>query len=85
MKRVLFNILVSFLIVSPLAAQDQTLKGKVLPGDNTPPKLWGGIRIVVKNRANDQEISGEQRVTMDQDWFHGAPLGARVDVLFDKD
>ena len=79
---------VSFIIVYgclPIIAQQPKLNGKVISTEKPLPRLWGGVRIKVKNRINNQEVEGEQTVTSDQDWYHGAPLGASVDVLFDKD
>ena len=67
-----------------LAAQVPTLRGKVVAREKPPPQHWGDVRIKVKNLANNQEIEGEQKNTNDQDWYHVALLGARVDVMFDK-
>lgn len=71
--------------MSLVAQQMPTLRGTVLPDENPPPKLWGGVRIRVKNRSNDnKEVPGEQKITDNHDWYHVAPLGAWVDVWFDK-
>jgi len=69
----------------PLAAQDPRLQGKVVPAEspNNPPRLWS-VKITVNNKLTHKEVEGEQRYTQDHNWFHFAPLGAVVEVLFDK-
>src|SRR5713101_1405081 len=76
--------LVVMTCVMPLAAQEPTLKGKVISAEDPQPRNWGGVKIRVNKRPNNSEVGGEQKVTKDQDWYHVAPLAAHVDVLFDK-
>lgn len=80
----LFVLLVA--CTADLAAQETTLKGKVLPEGYwySAPWLWGGVRVRVKDRDTGDYVPGEQELTQDQDWFHVARPGSLVDVLFDK-
>lgn len=86
MKYYIACLILLFTCAAPLVAQETNLKGKVVPWESSRelPKLWRGVRITVKYHGTDQEIPGEQGETEDQSWFHVAPIGARVDVYFDK-
>lgn len=86
MKYYIACLILLFTCAAPLAAQETNLKGQVVPGESPRdlPKLWRGVRITVKYHGTDQEIQGQQSETEDQSWFHVAPIGARVDVYFDK-
>ncbi|HET6974907.1 MAG TPA: HEAT repeat domain-containing protein [Pyrinomonadaceae bacterium] len=74
-------IIVLFIPVGDVCAQQSSLKGKVsLAG---PRDRGNEIKIQVRNRGTGQFIDGEQPNTRIEDWFHVAPLYALVDVEFD--
>jgi len=63
--------------LSSVAGQESKLTGKIVPNDE--------VRINVR-RTEDKhaKIGGEERITTKPAWYHVAPTGANVDVLFDK-
>lgn len=91
MKKILLTYSTIALILGsfPLMvfSQDARLHGKVVPAEspNNPPLFWRGIRITVMNKKTKLEVKGQQDFTKDHTWYHNAPIGAMVEVLFDRD
>jgi HEAT repeats len=81
---VLALLLCTSTVVAQNHPQEPMLRGRVISGEKPPQQNWGDVRIKVINRANYEEIEGEQKVTFDQTWYHVAVLGAHVDIMFDK-